>query len=993
MESCSGSFSPRGEECCGRIGGGGWTAKGSRGVNAGSCGFNFRFNQTNFRMTRLFTFLLASLLFAPLAQAQMTVSGTVTTSETGEALPGVTVSVQGTFTGTTTGLDGTYSLEVPGAGSVLNFRFVGFRNQQIAVTSDMSTLDVALVPSVLGLEEVVVVGSRRLPRLVKDSAVPVDVFGPRDLAAQGSTDFDDVLRTQVPSYNIQRHGIDDEATLVRQMTLRGLPSDNVIILLNSKRRHRSGSMALLGSSLNQGSQGADMNMIPSIAIGRVEVLRDGASAQYGADAVAGVFNLQLRNNSSGVHVRMQGGQYGEGDGTHGMVGVNVGLPLTQRGFLNLSMEYRDADPTIRSGVRRDEGMLLERGYPLTDPAQIWGSPDVSNSIVGFLNAGVDVGSAHIYAFGGYGQRESEGGFYFRAPGTGSARSAVFRFGSGASARRAVADLNESDDIVCNDVVPGLDADFATMSNFVSQYQGRCFVFNELFPGGFTPRFGANIYDMSGTIGVRGGSDDGLRWDASVIYGNSNVKYFIYNTINASMGPDTPTSFKPREYAQTELTASLGMSLPVEVSAFATPLNIAWGVEWRQEQFETIAGDLASYQVGPYSSQGFSVGSNGYQGLNPKFAGMWTRPNMAAYIDFETDVTERWVLGLAGRYENFYNDFGSTLTGKIAALYRATDRIRLRGTVSTGFRAPTPGQANLWALQTALSGTGDQLVETGQLPSTHPISAALGGKPLTEETARSFTLGTVMDISEDIALTVDYFDITLQDRISLTGNIAISQEISDIMDEANLLGGVENLAEVKFFSNDFDTRTQGLDLLLAYDKEADNGNATIATVAWNYTRTTLLSNSAPQQISDFLGQTLATPFDLSVLTPRRIIEIEKVNPRHRVILSGRHIRGALHGMARLSYYDGWFACRNNSNSCVSGTASLLDEFEGQVIADVEVGYTIAGNYRIAFGVDNVFNTVPTAHEDETLSQGNIRPESTPWDYNGRAFVLRLTADLF
>lgn len=946
-------------------------------------------------MTRVFTILtlLAGLILVPLASAQMTVTGTVSDAESGDPIPGATVAVQGTLTGTTTDGDGMYSVEVAGAGSTLSFSFVGYRSEVRMVEEGMSTLDVALQVSVLEIEQVVVVGSRRLPRLVKDSAVPVDVFGPRDLASQTSTDFDDVLRSQVPSFNVQRHGIDDEATLVRPITLRGLPADNVILLINGKRRHRSGSMALLGTSLNVGSQGADLNMIPSIAVGRVEILRDGASAQYGADAVAGVFNMQLRENRSGVHVRMQGGQYSEGDGRHGMVGVNVGLPLTQNGFANLSFEYRDADPTIRSGLRADETVLLERGYPLTNPAQIWGSPDVSNSMVGFLNAGMDVGGAHLYAFGGFGQRESEGGFYFRAPGTGSARSAVFRFGSGASARRAVADLNESDDIVCSDVVPGLDADFSAVSNFVSQYQGRCFVFNELYPGGFTPRFGANISDLSGTVGIRGGSDDGLRWDASAIYGNSQVDYFIYNTVNASLGPNTPTSFKPRGYRQTEFTVAGSVSLPIDVDAFAEPLNMAIGVEWRQEMFETVAGDPASYEAGPFSAQGFSVGSNGYQGLNPRFANSWTRPNFAAYIDFETDLTERWVAGVAARYENYYDDFGSTLTGKIAALYRATDRIRLRGTVSTGFRAPTPGQANLWALQTALSGTGDQLVETGQLPSTHPISMALGGLPLTEETARSFTVGTVMDITEDLTLTVDYFDIRLDDRISLTGNIAISQEISDIMDEADLLGGVENLAEVKFFSNDFDTRTQGYDLLLAYDVEHDNGYATQASLAWNYTRTKLVGHSAPSEISEFLGQSLQSPFTLSVLTPRRIVEIENLNPRHRLVASGRHIRGAVHGMLRLSYYDGWQVCRNNSNSCMSGGSSLLDTFEGQVIADLEVGYTFASSYRVAFGVDNLLDTFYDTHADETLSQGNIRPESTPWDYNGRAFVLRLTADLF
>ena len=931
-----------------------------------------------------------AILFVPIVAAQTTVTGSVVDAETDQPLPGVQVIVKGTLSGTTTDLDGIYSIPTPVNGSILVFRFVGYSTQEFLISEGMNELDVRLFESVLGLEEVVVVGSRRLPRLVRESAVPVDVFGPRDLTSQASTDIDDILRTQIPSLNVQRHGIDEDATLVRPITLRGLSPDNIVVLVNGKRRHRSASIALFGSSLNTGSQGADKNMIPSIALKQVEVLRDGATAQYGADAVAGVFNMQLRDNSRGVHVRMQGGQYGGGDGTNLLGAVNIGLPLTGRGFLNLSMEYRNLDPTIRSGVRRDEALLNERGYPVRDPAQIWGNPTVSNSIVGFLNAGVDVGShAHVYAFGGYGTRKSEGGFYFRAPGTSSARNAVFRNGS----VRAVADLDEGDDIVCRDLVPSLDADFVTVSAFVARYKGQCFLFNEKFPGGFTPQFGADIYDLSATVGIRGGTDDGLRWDLSFAYGNSDINYFIYDTVNASMGPDTPTSFKPRGNEQREMTVSAGGSVPVGVSAFETPLNIAFGIEWHTEQFTTKSGDEASYLPGKYRFQGFSVGSNGYQGLNPKFADSWERPNVSAYVDLETDVNTRWTLGIAARYENYYEDFGSTLTGKFAGLYRATDRIRLRATASTGFRAPTPGQANLWALQTALSAKGDQLVEAGQLPPTHPIASALGGKELTEETARSISLGTVMDLSSDLTLTLDYFDIILQDRISLTGNIAISKEIQDIMDEANLLGGVENLQEVKFFSNDYDTRTRGIDLLLAYDTESESGNATQATVAWNWTVSRLVSFSEPREIDTFLDQKLSTPFTISLLTPRRQIEIERLNPEHRIVMMGRHVRGPLSGMLRLNYYDGWAACRNNSNACqTGGSVSLLDEYDSAIIVDVELGYRLFNDYRISFGVDNLFNTFPDAHEDETLSQGNIRPESTPWDYNGISYALRVTADI-
>ncbi len=949
-------------------------------------------------MKHLATFILAAcaILFLPVVSAQVAITGKVVDAKTEQPFPGVQVIGKGTLSGTTTDSEGRYSISVPEVGSTLVFRFVGYSTQEFPVLEGMRQLDVRLFESILGLEEVVVIGSRRLPRLVKESAVPVDVFGPRDIASQSSTDMDDILRTQIPSFNVQRHGIDAEATLVRPVTLRGLPADNVVVLVNGKRRHRSASMALFGNSLITGSQGADMNMIPGIAMKQIEVLRDGATAQYGADAVAGVFNIQLRDNRRGAHVWLQGGQHGKGDGTNYLAAANIGLPLTRRGFLNLSLEYHNADPTVRSGVRWDEGILNERGYPVRNPAQIWGSPKVSHSIVGFLNTGLDLGSnTHVYAFGGYGHRQSEGGFYFRAPGTGIARSAVFRNGSA----RAVADLNENDEVICSELpdLPGLDADFAAVSAFIDKYglrgAGQCFLFNEKFPGGFTPQFGADIYDLSATAGIRGGADDGVRWDVSFAYGNSDINYFIYNTVNASMGPDTPTSFRPTGFAQQELTASAGGSVPVRVRTLETPLNISFGLEWHTEQFTTAGGDEASYLPGGYESQGFSVGANGYQGLSPKFAGSWGRPNLSGYIDLETDLNPRWTFGVAARYENYYKGFGATLTGKIAALFRATDRIRLRGTASTGFRAPTPGQANLWILQTTLS-KGNQLVEAGQLPPTHPISSALGGEELTEETARSLSLGTVMDLSSDLTLTLDYFDITLEDRISLTGNIVISQEIQDIMDEADLLGGVENLQEVKFFSNDFGTRTRGTDLLLAYDTESEAGNATQATIAWNWTASRLISFSAPREINTFLDQKLSSPFTISLLTPRRQIEIERLNPKHRIVMMGRHIRGAISGMLRLNYYGSWAACRINSNKCQDNSGmSLLDEYDAAIIVDAELGYRLFDRYRVSFSVDNLFNTVPDAHKEETLSQGNAHPESTPWDYNGSTYALRLTADIF
>ncbi len=942
-------------------------------------------------------FLLQALLVAVLlhqaAFAQVVVTGTVMDVDTQEPVPGATVIIENTTTGTITDVDGNFTLEIPSRASVILISFVGYASQTWVVPEGETVIHVRLRESVHSLEDVVVVGTRREPRLVKDSAVPIDVLGPRTLHSQASADFDDVLRTQVPSFNVQRHGIDDEGTLVRPITLRGLPADNVVVLVNGKRRHRSASIALLGSSLNNGAQGADLNMIPSIAIHQLEILRDGASAQYGADAVAGVMNMQLREGTRGLLIRMRGGQYlTEGDGEYGQVAFNVGLPLGSSGFVNLSMEWKDSAPTIRSGKRTDQALLEPRGYPVADPAQIWGSPDIDNSYVGFLNMGIDLSSnLHAYAFGGYGQRTSEGGFYFRSPGTGSARSSVFRIGS----QRAVGDLDLDDEVDCqhHPDLPGLDSNKAEVDAFINLTKGDCFMFNERFPGGFTPRFGADIKDHSIFAGLKGGNADGFNWDASFSLARSRIDYFIYNTINASLGLDTPTRFNPRSYQQDEWSAALVLGYPVNVGAFTSPLNVAFGVEIRDETFESVGGDKPSWDPGPYFDQGFSVGSNGYQGLNPKFAGEWSRPNFAAFLDLEADISDRWVVGAATRYENYYENFGSTLTGKLAALFRATDRISLRGTVSTGFRAPTPGQTNLQALQTALSADGDKLVETGQLPSTHPIAAGLGGKELTEETALSLSLGTVVELAEDITLTFDYFNINIKDRISLTGNIAVSDEIRMIMDERDILGGVQNLAEVKYFSNDFDTRTRGTDLLLAFDRQHDNDHASTITLAWNWTQHTLGNFSRPTEIHEFLGDPLSAPFGISILTPRRQIEIETLNPSHRIVASGRHLLGNLWGAVRLNYWGSWEACINNSNACESDAGTLLHEFPNALLVDLEVGFIFARDYRFAIGADNVFGHYVRAVELETLSQGNARPTTTPYDYNGTHFYARFTADLF
>ena len=834
------------------------------------------------------------------------------------------------------------------------------------------------------LEELVVVGSRHAPRSVKESAAPVDVLNVEELRTQAAVDMDDILRTLVPSYNIQRHGIDDEATLVRPATLRGLPPDNLLVLVNGKRRHRSGVIAVLGSSLNSGSQGPDLSVIPTIAIEQMELLRDGAAAQYGSDAIAGALNIRLRESSEGVLLEMRGGQYFEGDGRLAQSAVNVGLPLTQDGFLNLSLEYRQLDPTIRSGTRANAATLSARGYPVKDPAQIWGSPDIDGVWNTFFNAGVDLGSGvDAFGFGGWAKRRTEGGFFFRAPGTPSARSSVFRFGG----ERAVADLDLGDDVDPSTVdVPSLDASFDEVEAFIDRYRGDLFLFNERFPGGFTPRFGADIRDMSLVGGLRGKRDNGLKWDASVSAARSTIEFFIFSTINASLGPATPTSFRPRDYIQTEVAANLDFSHAVEVGALTSPLDIAWGAEWRQETFESVAGDPASYEAGPFSDQGFSIGSNGYQGLDPRNAGRWSRPNYALYLDMQADVAPPLQLGVAARYEDFYKDFGNTLNGKLSALWRASDRVTLRSTASTGFRAPSPGQAHLTAVTTGFSGAGG-LIEQGHVPPTHPIAAGLGGVALTEEKSVGFSVGTAVELTDELDLTLDYFDISIKDRMSLTGNIKITEEIAQLIRKTEALQGVSALQEIKFFSNDFDTGTRGIDLVLSWRRVWNSQSLSTVDLAWNWTRASLDDFSQVRQVTEFLGTPLAEPIDVSLLTPRRQVELEEMNPQHRLVLTGRHQLGSWNAMLRPTYFSAWKACRFQDNDCGD-----LDSFDGGVIVDAEVSYAFDKHYRLGLGVQNMFDSVPDTAPEETAGQGNLRPESTPWDYNGAFWYTRLLVEL-
>jgi len=450
------------------------------------------------------------------------------------------------------------------------------------------------------VEEVVAVGSRREARSVGDSPAPADIITGADFVNQGAMDLPDMIRTLVPSFNVNTQPISDAATLIRPANLRGLPPDNMLVLVNGKRRHRGAVISFLGSGISDGAQGPDISAIPSIALKQLEVLRDGASAQYGSDAIAGIMNFVLRDDSEGTQLEIRSGEYKEGDGAAWRIAANVGMPFTSSGFANLSVEIQDSEATSRSVQRADAQGLYDGGntaiWNHPEPAQIWGSPEVSDDYKFVVNLGLSLDeSKDFYLFGNYGERNVLGGFFFRNP---TNRGGVFSTDGGVT--RLVGDVGEATTgaaRTCPVVpVPASGAGSSSDSALAAiKANSNCFVFNELFPGGFTPSFGGDVMDWSIASGITGTTSSGTIWDVSLSVGENQADYFIMNTVNASLGPDTPTEFHPGSYVQLEKNFNLDFIKPVPVEGFASDLNVAYGFEFREEQFTVISGNKESWE--------------------------------------------------------------------------------------------------------------------------------------------------------------------------------------------------------------------------------------------------------------------------------------------------------------------------------------------------------------------------------------------------------------
>ena len=900
------------------------------------------------------------------AQAQAgAIEGTVTDA-TRLVLPGVTVVARSAEAGGPAAVavtDGAGAFTIgglaPGAYDV-TFTLPGFHEvvrAGVAVGAGATlSLEVELVVQLE--EQVVVVGSRARPRSVTESPVPIDAIPFRDVASQGATTLDYRLRTLVPSFNVATHPISGAASLVRPASLRNLAHDHTLVLVNGKRRHRSAILVWFGG-VTDGTQGPDISTIPSIALRQVEVLRDGASAQYGSDAIAGVLNFLLRDDRSGGSLEFNTGTYRAGDGDAYTIAGNVGLPLGDAGFANLSMEYGNADPTSRSVQRADAAALIAAGNTaVADPAQVWGDSRVDDDLKLFGNFGhLSANGVQAYGHANYAEKTATQGFYYRNPNT---RANIFSLDGGQSL--LVGDALDAQDGIRDGsggcpAVPITDnrPDQAALAQVFAD--PHCFNFQEIAPGGFTPSFSGVITDMSAVAGVRRTAENGLTWDASASYGAHEADFFLYNTVNASLGPASPRDFDPGLQRQAEV------NLNFDVAYAVTELvHLAGGAEWRDERFTIQSGERPSWEVGPYAAQGFVSGSNGFPGFPDYTAGTWTRANVALYGDVELrEPDDRWTVGGALRVERF-DVFGATTNGKVSARYGLTGELAVRGGISSGFRAPTPGQQNTFNVQSTINPETLDLVDSATVPSTYLAAQLRGGRPLDPETSTNATAGLVVD-SGPFTLTADYFHVGVSNRLALSQNFTLAADERALLLSEGITSA-RTLAFFRFFINDFSTRTRGVDVVSTYTPPALRGN-TVFSFALNHTDTEVTEDS------DLLG-------------PGDVLALERGVPETRWNVAVNQQVGRVGLLGRLHYYGSWVD-HIDARSVRGANAPTLD---GRFILDLEASVPLVRGATLAVGGQNVLDTFSDRMDLFADIYGLPYSQFTPWGLSGGYYYARL-----
>lgn len=822
------------------------------------------------------------------------------------------------------------------------------------------------------IEEIMVIGTRRAVGSVTDIPSPVSVLPAQDFQNQGLADTQDILRTLVPSFSVTSHPLSGTSSLVRPPNLRGLGADQTLVLVNGKRRHRAANIPNFSGGINRGTQGPDISNIPPVALDSVEILRDGASAQYGADAIAGVINFRLNDDPDARRVSAQIGEYYEGDGQAIRVSGIIGFHIGDGGSLTLSAEYKESESTVRAQQPVSRQAFADAGWPdVPNPSFRWGNPEVSDDLglVASLVAPVGRGN-ELYGYATYNSRKNLSPFFNRDPfrpgwftvanPSGGSSFLVFDTtsdGSGNCPIIRVPDLSDSAAVRAAARAVG-----ALSSN------ANCFSFLEIYPGGITPDLEGDNEDLAASFGYRGETAGGAGYDISLTFGENEVAYTTVNNASPTFGPDSPTTMLAGSRIQEELTANLQLDRALDVEGLYSPLNVVAGFEWRREKYQQVPGQIESYGVGPYTdpvgpaTTGVGVGTRGFGSFSPSTSLAESRSNIALYVDVEAEITEAWTLGGAVRYEDF-TDLGTDTNFKIATLYKITDDFSIRGTISTGFHVPTPGQ-QVNAQSTV------QFNPTGVLSTTGLLPPAIAGQlpslaglalPLTPEEAENISFGFIWE-TDAFSLTVDYYRIDVKDRIAQTGATTLTDA-----DRATLSGlgftNANEFAGVRFFTNDFDTRTDGVDLVASLPLQLTSRGDTELRAAVNFTGTKVVR------------QGLA-------LDPWRRATIENDIPGVRGNLALSHHQDRFRGLARVNYYGSLTEFYLNLD--------WRTDLDAQIIVDIELAYGATDKIEVVVGAQNAFDSTPTK-ASTAHAFGNTYPVASPAGFSGGFYYVRLNMD--
>ncbi len=823
--------------------------------------------------------------------------------------------------------------------------------------------------------EIVVTGSRIAGRTVADSPVPVDVIDNEALTNSGLTETNKLLNRLVPSFNFPQPSLTDGTDSVRPATLRGLSPDQTLVLVNGKRRHISALLNLNGS-VGRGSSAVDLNQLPPIAIGRIEVLRDGASSLYGSDAIAGVINVQLAK-SAGVRASVTYGQYetslegveqfnGVAVGPNGLplvttpgssanndfltltgtgrdrkrhdgetltLATSIGLPVGPGGYLVVSGQYRDRNPTNRAGADR------RRQFPTVgDPRELtfdryshrYGDGD-SKDLNFVLNGGVELTpGVEAYAFGTYGQRDANGaGFYRRAN---DARNRDFA---------------------------------ASTTSFVPFY-----------PNGFLPLIVTDILDVSGVGGLRG-SVGGFDADLSFTYGSNRLDYQVENSFNTSLGGLTsPRRFDAGGISADQRVVNLDFSRTLSVG-FLSRLGVAVGGEYRDEGFKIRAGELASFVNGPFSANGAAGGSQVFPGFRPNNAVDAGRDSYAGYAEANADVSDRFTVQLAGRYERF-SDFGDTLNGKVAARFEVVPGVAVRGSASTGFRAPSLAQQ--FFQTTSTNNVNGTLIEIGTFPVGDPVARALGSRQLTAEKSTNLGGGVTLNPVRGLNLTADYYNIEIRDRVTLTENLQ-GAAVVGILNAA----GIRNVTSARFFVNGVDTRTQGVDVIGSYSVPEFGAGKFQLTAGYNYNSTKITDRAVLPSLPN-----------ITLFGRTESFRLTDGQPSDKINLGLDWTLDRLGATVRANRFGKVFIPGPSTDLALRQGAAPGDYTLGaKWLTDVEGRVDLVRGVQFAVGADNVFDVYPDRGPVGGAfgTNGFFLPynSQSPFGFNGRFLYGRVSYD--